>query len=107
MAVKGTLRRKPFPIFVKGSKEGVYQLGKLKGKPSYVVFYSAGCSSCQELLAKIEELVAGSRKVKVLLVDMDTVPQKDAILDTFDLTNLPFVIQLDKKGVVEHRYVQF
>lgn len=106
MAVNGTLRRKPFPIFVKGSKEGVYQLGKLKGKPSYVVFYSAGCSSCQELLAKIEELVAGSRKVKVLLVDMDTVSQKDAILDTFDLTNLPFVIQLDKKGVVEHRYVQ-
>ena len=107
MAVDGTLRRKPFPIFVKGAKEGVYQLGKLKGKPSYVVFYSKSCSSCQEMLDAIEELVSGSRKVKVLLVDMDTVPQKDQILDTFDLTQLPFVIQLDKKGVVEHRYVQF
>ena len=106
MAVNGTLRRKPFPIFVKGSKDGVYQLGKLKGKPSYVVFYSAGCSSCQELLAAIDQLVSSSRKVKVLLVDMDKVPQRDQILDTFDLTQLPFVIQLDKKGVVEHRYVQ-
>ena len=92
---------------MKGSKEGVYQLGKLKGKPSYVVFYSAGCSSCQDLLAKVEEVVSGSRKVKVLLVDMDKVSQKELILDTFDLTNIPFVIQLDKKGVVQHRYVQF
>ena len=107
IAVDGVLRRKPFPIFVKGAKEGVYQLGKLKGKPSYIVFYSAGCSSCQELLAKVEEVVAGSRKVKVLLVDMDKVPQRDQLLDTFDLTNIPFVLQLDKKGVVEHRYVQF
>jgi peroxiredoxin len=106
IAASGTLRRKPFPIFVKGSKEGVYQLGKLKGKPSYIVFYSANCSSCQELLGKVEELVSGSRKVKVLLVDMDKVPQKDQLLDTFDLTQLPFVIQLDKKGVVQHRYVQ-
>ena len=107
IAVDGVLRRKPFPIFVKGSKEGVYQLGKLKGKPSYVVFYFAGCSSCQDLLAKVEEVVSGSRKVKVLLVDMDKVSQKELILDTFDLTNIPFVIQLDKKGVVQHRYVQF
>lgn len=106
LAVDGTLRRKPFPIFVKGSKEGVFQLGKLKGKPSYIVFYSANCSSCQELLGKVEELVSGSGKVKVLLVDMDKVPQKDQLLDTFDLTQLPFVIQLDKKGVVQHRYVQ-
>lgn len=106
MAVEGTLRRKPFPIFVKGSKEGVFQLGKLKGKPSYIVFYSAGCSSCKELLAAVEEVVSSSRKVKVLLVDMDTVPQKELILDTFDLTQLPFVIQLDKKGIVEHRYVE-
>ena len=106
IAVDGTLRRKPFPIFVKGSKEGVYQLAKLKGKPSYVVFYSRTCSSCQEMLEAVEKIVAGSRKVKVLLVDMDTVPQKDKILDTFDLTQLPFIIQLDKKGIVEHRYVQ-
>ena len=107
LAVDGVLRRKPFPIFVKGSKEGVYQLGKLKGKPSYVVFYSKGCPCCQELLDKVEEVVSGSRKVKVLLVDMDKVSQKEQILDAFDLTNLPFVIQLDKKGVVQHRYVQF
>lgn len=106
LEVDGILRRKPFPVFVKGSKEGVFQLGKLKGKPSYVVFYSAGCSSCQELLGKVEELVSGSRRAKVLLVDIDKVSQKELLLDTFDLTQLPFVLQLDKKGVIQHRYVQ-
>ena len=46
LTVPGVLRRKPFPIFVKGAKEGNYSLKKLKGSPSYIVFYSPNCSSC-------------------------------------------------------------
>ena len=110
LTVPGVLRRKPFPIFVKGSKEGNFALRKLKGKPSYVVFYSAGCSACQELLDGVDKVVAGSGKVRVLLVNMDAAieqPIGQTLLDTFDLSVLPFVIQLDKKGIVEHRYVQF
>lgn len=108
LQVNGTLRRKPFPIFVKGSKSGTFALRKLKGSPAYVVFYSAGCSSCQELLAKVDELVSESRKVRVLLIDMDAALSDGdtTLLDTFDLSYLPFVIELDKKGIVQHRYVQ-
>ena len=108
LQVNGTLRRKPFPIFVKGSKSGTFALRKLKGSPSYIVFYSAGCSSCQELLAKVDELVSESRKVRVLLIDMDAALSDGdtTLLDTFDLSYLPFVIELDKKGIVQHRYVQ-
>ena len=108
LTVPGVLRRKPFPIFVKGAKEGSFALRKLKGSPSYIVFYSAGCSTCQELLEKVESVVS-SRKVKVLLVNMDTAmdqPIGQTLLDTFDLTAIPFVIQVDKKGIIEHRYVQ-
>ena len=108
LQVNGTLRRKPFPIFVKGSKSGTFALRKLKGSPAYVVFYSAGCSSCQELLAKVDELVSESRKVRVLLIDMDAALSNGdtTLLDSFDLSYLPFVIELDKKGIVQHRYVQ-
>ena len=109
LTVPGVLRRKPFPIFVKASKEGNYALRKLKGKPSYIVFYSANCSACQELLEGVDKAVSSSRKVKVLLVDMDSAmdqPVGQTLLDTFDLTNLPFVIQVDKKGIIQHRYVQ-
>ena len=104
----GTLRRKPFPIFVKGTKEGTFALRRLKGSPAYVVFYSAGCSSCQELLAKVDALVSASGKVRVLLVDVDaSLSDGDTtLLDTFDLSYLPFVLELDKKGIVQHRYVQ-
>lgn len=109
LTVTGTLRRKPFPIFVKGSKEGSYQLRKLKGNPSYIVFYSQGCSECQALLSRVDEVVNSSRKVKVLLVDMDAAlasGEGQTLLDTFDLTYIPMVIQLDKKGIIQHRYVQ-
>ena len=30
----------------------------------------------------------------------------EELLDTFDLSVLPFVLQMDRKGIVEHRYVQ-
>ena len=107
LTVPGVLRRKPFPIFVKGAKEGNYSLKKLKGSPSYIVFYSPNCSSCKELLEGVDNVL--SRKVKVLLVDMDAAmdqPGGQTLLDTFDLTTIPYVIQVDKKGIIQHRYVQ-
>lgn len=107
LTVPGVLRRKPFPIFIKGAKQGNFALRKLKGNPAYIVFYSPNCSSCQELLEGVDKVL--SRKVKVLLVDMDAameLPIGQTLLDTFDLTTIPFVIQVDKKGIIQHRYVQ-
>ena len=110
LTVPGTLRRKP-GLFRKGVKEGEFKLRKLKGNPSYLIFYTGGCSACQELLAAVDDIVAKDRKAKVLLVDMDALfndqPAKaNELLDSFDLSVLPFVLQLDRKGVVQHRYVQ-
>lgn len=109
MPVPGVLRRKPC-LFVPGSRSGAFSLRKLKGAPAYLVFYSAGCASCQEMLAAVERVVQENRRARVLLVDMDAVlndaPQLGRqLLDTFDLSALPMVVQLDKKGVVQHKYV--
>lgn len=111
LRVAGVLRRKP-GLFVSGSRSGEFALRKLKGSPAYVVFYSAQCSTCQELLAAVERVVAENRRARVLLVDMDGVmtdtPEKgQLLLDTFDLSALPMVLELDRKGVVQHRYVSF
>ena len=110
LTVPGTLRRKP-GLFRKGVKEGEFKLRKLKGNPSYLIFYTGGCSACQELLAAVDDIVAKDRKAKVLLIDMDALfndqPDKaNELLDNFDLSVLPFVLQLDRKGIVQHRYVQ-
>ena len=110
LTVQGTLRRKPC-LFRRGTKEGTFQLRKLKGNPAYLVFYTASCSACKELLAAVDDLVKQDRKTKILLIDMDGLfnDQPDMateLLDNFDLSVLPFVLQLDRKGVVQHRYVQ-
>ena len=110
LTVPGTLHRKP-GLFRKGVKEGTFKLRKLKGNPCYLVFYTASCLACKELLAAVDDIVAKDRKAKVLLIDMDTLfneqPDKaNELLDHFDLSVLPFVLQLDRKGIVRHRYVQ-
>ena len=110
LTVQGTLRRKP-GLFRKGVKEGEFKLRKLKGNPGYLIFYTSNCPACQELLAAVDDIVAKDRKARVLLIDMDALfndqPDKaNEMLDSFDLSVLPFVLQLDRKGTVRHRYVQ-
>lgn len=109
LTVHGVLRQKPC-LLRKGAVEGDFSLSRLKGKPGYVVFYTGGCASCQETLAAVDERVARDSRVKVLLVDMDALLTDNPslaqqLLDTFDLSAMPFVIELDRKGIVQHRYV--
>ena len=109
ITVPATLRQKPC-LFRKGTKEGEFNLSSLKGKPGYIVFFTRGCSLCEETLAAVDKLVASNYNAKVLLIDMDAVlidrPELGTqLLDTFDLAGMPFILQVDKKGVVQHRYV--
>ena len=58
----------------------------------------------------VDALVARDSRAKVLLVDMDALltdnPETGRLLlDSFDLSGMPFTIQLNRDGVVEHRYV--
>ena len=108
--VPAVLRRRPC-LFVRDKKEGNFALRKLKGDPAYIVFYSPGCASCEETLEAVEALVKGSRKARVLLVDLDAVMTDDPalatrLLNSLDLSALPFVLQTGPGGVVLHRYVE-
>ena len=108
--VHGVLRRRPC-LFSRGSRSGAFSLRDLKGQPGYLVFYTGGCPSCDETLEAVERVVADSRHARVLLVDMDALmtdyPDEGALLlDTFDLSGLPMVVELDREGVVRRRYVQ-
>ena len=110
LTVPGTLRRKGC-LFARPVKEGTFRLRKLKGNPTYLVFYTGGCEACRELLDKVDALVQEKRKTKVLLVDMDALyesqPDKATeLLDSFDLSVMPFVLQMDRKGIILHKYVQ-
>ena len=104
LQVHGTLLRKPC-LFRKGSKEGVFSLRKA----DYLVFYTEGCGRCEETLAAARTLA--DNKAKVLLVNMDTLLENHPeearwLLDSFDLSGLPFVMQLGPGGVVQHKYLE-
>ena len=50
-------------------------------------------------------------KAKVLLVNMDTLLENHPeearqLLDAFDLSGLPYVMQLGPGGVVQHKYLE-
>ena len=110
LSADGVLRRKP-GLFRKARKEGTFKFRKLKGNPTYIVFYTPSCSACKELLGAVDNIVQENRKAKVLLIDMDALysdkpEMANELLDNFDLSVLPFVIELDRKGIVQHRYVQ-
>lgn len=109
ITVPGVLRQKGC-LLRKATKEGTFSLRGLKGRPGYIVFYTRGCSLCEETLAAVDELVSKDHGVKVLLVDMDGILTDNPdlgtrLLDTFDLAGMPFILEVDKKGVIQHRYV--
>jgi thiol-disulfide isomerase/thioredoxin len=104
LKVHGELLRKPC-LFRKASRTGVFSLRKA----DYVVFYTQGCGRCEETLAAARALA--DNRSKVLLIDMDALftdhpAEARTLLDTFDLSGLPFVLQLGRGGVVQRRYLE-
>ena len=104
LKVHGELLRKPC-LFRKAAKKGVFSLRKAE----YLVFYTEGCGRCEETLANARALA--DMKSKVLLVNMDTLfethpEEARLLLDTFDLSGLPYVMRLAPGGLVMHRYVE-
>ena len=64
------------------------------------------------MLEALDKVVNENRRARVLLVDMDALltdyPEEGSLLlDTFDLSALPQIIELDRNGVVKQRYLSF
>ena len=109
LQVYGTLRQRPC-LLRRDGREGLYSLRKLKGKPTYLLFYSHGCSACQETLDAVDRIVRSQSKTRILLVDMDALftdqpGLAQTLLDSFDLSALPMALELNPDGQVLHRYV--
>lgn len=104
LKVHGELLRKPC-LFRKAVKKGAFSLRKA----DYIVFYTEGCGRCEETLEAARTLA--DNKAKVLLVHMDALltdypDEAHRLLDTFDLSSLPLVMQVGPGGVVLRRYVE-
>lgn len=82
-----------------------FNLRRLHGSPAYVIFMSPGCSTCDGLVSSVPDILSSEPGAKILLVD----PERNSpeLLDIFDLSVLPHVISLDKKGRVTGKYISF
>ena len=96
VTVTGTLRRPG-----KADRQKTVRLGKLRGQPGIVVFASDSCQACTDVRPALDRMLSsGPKKMKVLVTDADP-----SLLDDFDLSSLPYVLFLDKKGIITRRYV--
>lgn len=87
----------------KQRRQKTWQLSRLR-RDTYIMFYDEECSSCQDNIASAERLMSADRKMRVLFVKMQP---EEALLDSFDLTSLPYIIRVDKNGIITARYVDF
>lgn len=96
------------------ARKGTFSLRKLRGKPTYVFFHSKFCQNCQEEYAAAMEFLQGAPKgTKIFSIIIDDwlkdnpTAEQQAALDTFDISTIPYIIKLDRKGVVLERYCTF
>ena len=85
-------------------------LRKLKGDTNVVIVHTEGCNICEAEINAAFALTEARKDVNVFLVNVDEIISGSSSLssdlfDSFDLSALPFIVQTDKKGIIERRYI--
>ncbi len=96
----------------RAGKARIFQLRRFRGSPGYVFFYSRSCTRCRSQLSQIDSVLSEGRRSRILMVDMDALQREYPemardCLDHFDLTVLPKVIRVDRRGRVLSRTDSF
>lgn len=103
MKVRGVLLKDGGPVDL--SDVRTYRLRCLRGRPSYILFHSPGCSTCDAELEAVRSVFDAAPGARVLLVN----PAENGVelLDAFDLSVLPFALEADRRGTVVRKYISF
>lgn len=113
----------------RGEKFQSKRLDKLNKKVNIMIFYTEGCEVCAAQKAAAQALLRGdvapeqagvvgkdshvdSRDINVFMINMDKIMASDPalatrLMDSFDLSTLPYILITDSEGVVLRRYVSF
>lgn len=89
--------------------QGEFRLRRLGGVRNYILFHTDGCEVCAQEKKAAVRLSEEDKRTRVLMVNVDRLlasPSLAAsVFDSFDLTTLPYVVQVDGKGKVLRRYI--
>lgn len=92
-----------------GGKEKTYRLDKAgrkaKGGRIAIAFHTEGCKECE---AEIK--AAAEKGVNIMTVNIDKAEREDSVtytklMDAFDLSVLPFILECDSKSIITGRYI--
>lgn len=94
-------------ITLKGETSKVWKLKRLR-QGTFVLFHTKGCQICQAEIASGRRMVSEGR-ARLLLIDMDEVydradQEMESLMDAFDLSSLPFLLETGRKGTVARKY---
>lgn len=99
----------------KGSKtKSGWKLHKLGGDPTYIIFHTTGCSVCQKEIEAASNLMSlpenQGKNIRILEINMDEINDNHPeimgkIFDNFDISVMPLMMEVDKKGIIRRRYM--
>jgi thiol-disulfide isomerase/thioredoxin len=101
--VRGVLMKDSAPADLSAVR--TYGLRCLRGRPSYILFHTPGCSTCDAELEAVGKVFESEPRARVLLVNPED--NGTELLDMFDLSVLPFALSMDRKGTVQRKYISF
>ncbi len=84
-------------------------LHRLRGKENYILFYTEGCKICDKEKEAAKSL-SKAHGIQVFMVNLDKLIEDkpelaDLLLESFDLSSLPFIIQTNRKGIILRKYL--
>ena len=101
----------PGVLLKKGkSKTRTMSLRKLGGRENIVLFHTEGCHVCASEMEAAKSLVESDRNVRVFMVNVDEIvfshpSLASRMFDIFDLSSLPYLLKVDRQGVILSRYL--
>ena len=101
----------PGTLYTSGRARNVkVKLDRLKGDSNIIIFYTEGCEVCKEQRKSALAMLGDKKIDMVMMVNVDQIMASDpklasVLMDSFDLSSLPYVMMTDASGTVIRRYM--
>lgn len=76
-------------------------------KGGYIVFHTEGCPVCKSELSAADSLGLRIVDVNIDEIMASNPPLAKVLLDSFDLSSMPLIIEVSRHGTVRRRYLSF
>lgn len=87
--------------------EWTKEWNRLRRKGGYIVFHTEGCPVCKAELSAADSIGLRTLDVNVDEMMVSAPNLARTLLDTFDLSSMPFILEVGRHGIIRRRYVSF